>query len=282
MSAQHVRHARKPLHGELVSESRLNDRLLALRNQCFGPAAFLRRAGILSFRQLVAILLVSLAAARADDSALRAALAKHILLFYSDNVRLPFSSQQDKDFRETLTRLFPSVYISARISAGTSFRKIRRPTWRLTSSARSTGRGHLGLVPALRGLAQEISRVHDLPVEFSSDDELEVISPDVKLCLFRIAQEALSNVVKPSGASHAEVRLVGANGTRSITLTVADDGKGFNPEIETDSLGIISMRERLTLVGGELRILSSRPAGTRVEISVPLGNGIPQQAASAV
>jgi signal transduction histidine kinase len=49
-----------------------------------------------------------------------------------------------------------------------------------------------------------------------------------------------------------------------------------------DSLGIISRRERLRLVGGELRILSSRPAGTWVEVSVPLGNGIPQQATSAV
>jgi signal transduction histidine kinase len=127
-------------------------------------------------------------------------------------------------------------------------------------------------------LAQEISSVHGLPVEFSIDDGLEAISPDVKLCLFRIAQEALSNVVKPSGASHAEVRLVG---TRSITLTVADDGKGFTRKSKPTAWRY-SIRERPRLVGGELRILSSRPAGTRVEVSVPLGNGIPQQAASAV
>jgi len=87
---------------------------------------------------------------------------------------------------------------------------------------------------------------------------LHDLSPDVKLCLFRVAQEALSNVVKHSGASQAELQLVGANGQKSITMTVSDDGKGFDPDkVETDSLGIISMRERQ--VGGELRILSRRP-----------------------
>ena len=106
--------------------------------------------------------------------------------------------------------------------------------------------------------------MHGLPVHFSSDEDLHDLSPDVKLCLFRVAQEALSNVVKHSGASQAELQLVGANGQKSITMTVSDDGKGFDPDkVETDSLGIISMRERLRLVGGELRILPRRPAGSR-------------------
>jgi signal transduction histidine kinase/ABC-type uncharacterized transport system substrate-binding protein len=151
---------------------------------------------------------------------------------------------------------------------------------RLSHQLHSSALDLLGLVPALRGLAQDFSRVHGLPVRFSSD-ELGAISPDVELCLFRVAQEALSNVVKHSGASHAEVRLCGANGCKSIRLTVDDDGKGFDPaKIQTDSLGIISMRERLRLVGGELRIVSGRPAGTRVEVSVPMGDELTAQAAA--
>jgi signal transduction histidine kinase len=151
---------------------------------------------------------------------------------------------------------------------------------RLSHQLHSSALDLLGLVPALRGLAQDFSRVHGLPVRFSSD-ELGAISPDVELCLFRVAQEALSNVVKHSGASHAEVRLCGANGSKSVRLTVDDDGKGFDPaKIQTDSLGIISMRERLRLVGGELRIVSGRPAGTRVEVSVPVGDELTAGAAA--
>jgi signal transduction histidine kinase len=153
---------------------------------------------------------------------------------------------------------------------------------RLSHQLHSSALDILGLEPALRGLARDISRVHGLPVHFSSEEDLHDISPDVKLCLFRVAQEALSNVVKHSGASHAEVHLVGANGRKSITMTVTDDGKGFDPDkVETDSLGIISMRERLRLVGGELRILPRRPAGTRVEVSVPSPEVNGEGAASA-
>ena len=92
---------------------------------------------------------------------------------------------------------------------------------------------------------------------------------DVALSLYRVAQEALHNVLKHSGASEAYVKLMGK--PEGIELIIDDDGKGFDPNAITvkDSLGLISMRERLRLVRGEFSIESSS-AGTKVRAVVPL------------
>jgi len=142
---------------------------------------------------------------------------------------------------------------------------ISRLSHRLHSSALEI----LGLAPALRGLCREFSHSHRLEVAFTCDGDVEEISPEIGLCLFRIAQESLMNVVKHSGAKTASVQL-SLPRTGLIELTVADDGKGFDVAHPLkDSLGILSMRERLRLVGGELRIHSHPMRGTLVCGRVP-------------
>ena len=116
----------------------------------------------------------------------------------------------------------------------------------------------LGLVASLAGLCREFSEQHHPQVHFFHHDIPGQIPKDVTLCLFRIVQEALQNVVKHSGASEATVQL-SVHDDR-IELAICDPGVGFNPESAKGdaSLGLISMRERLRLVGGHLAVDRSR------------------------
>ena len=128
----------------------------------------------------------------------------------------------------------------------------------------------LGLVAALGGFCNEFSLQHNLQVRFVYHDVPGQIPKDVALCLFRIVQEALRNVVKHSGGTEAEVELSG-HGDR-IDLCISDSGEGFSPEqVKAETgLGLISMRERLRLVRGHLSVESEPSYGTRIRGRVPL------------
>ena len=125
----------------------------------------------------------------------------------------------------------------------------------------------LGLVASLTALCREHGKQHMLQVQFVHRDIPDRISKDVALCLYRIVQEALRNVVKHSGAAAAQVELSGY-GDR-IDLVVIDSGAGFNVESAKEGLGLISMRERLRSVGGQLSIESEPSHGTRIRVRIP-------------
>lgn len=93
---------------------------------------------------------------------------------------------------------------------------------------------------------------------------------EISLCLYRVLQEALQNAVKHSGSRHFQVSLTCT--VDKIRLTVRDSGVGFNREEEVvgRGLGIVSMRERLKLVDGELSIDSQVQKGTEVRATIPL------------
>jgi signal transduction histidine kinase len=88
------------------------------------------------------------------------------------------------------------------------------------------------------------------------------------LCLYRVAQEALSNIVKHSEVKEARLEVVG--GTDHLLLRVMDLGRGFEQGKDGHGLGLLSMRERLRLVGGKLTIRSSSQ-GTEISAYVPMG-----------
>ena len=128
---------------------------------------------------------------------------------------------------------------------------------------------HLGLVAALKTYCEELSSRQGIKIELDHKAIPRSLRPDIALCLYRIAQEALRNVVRHSGAKAARVVL--SRHEDRIHLTVSDRGTGFDPEsIAQTGLGLISMRERLRLVGGEVSIASQPSQGTRVEARVPL------------
>jgi signal transduction histidine kinase len=128
----------------------------------------------------------------------------------------------------------------------------------------------LGLVAALRSLCKELTQAHGLPIDYAAPTMPISLSEDVALCLYRIAQEALGNVVKHSSARQARVELeVTAD---AISLRIVDDGNGFDPGAAAaqEGLGLASMRERLRPLGGRLTIDSRALVGTRVLVQVPL------------
>jgi signal transduction histidine kinase len=138
----------------------------------------------------------------------------------------------------------------------------------------------LGLVPAMEGFCREFSVQHDLQVQFVHQDVSRQIPKDVSLCVFRIAQEALRNVVKHSGATEAQVELTYRGD--QIDLSISDPGAGFDPaSAKVEGLGLISMRERLRLIGGHLSIESEVSRGTRICARVPLSGTAWQSSSDA-
>jgi len=127
---------------------------------------------------------------------------------------------------------------------------------------------HLGLVAAIRSLCHEVSAHHGLEIELIAADIFGDIPRDVALCLFRVVQEALRNVIRHSGCRTARVEL--RRRGEDLNLRITDSGSGFEPtSVKTRlGLGIVSMTERLRLIGGELVIRSKPSRGTQVEARV--------------
>ena len=145
----------------------------------------------------------------------------------------------------------------------------------LARSLRPTALDDLGLRAALAGLVDEVDRGGGIEASFASNGELGALPSDVQLVTYRVAQEALSNAVRHSGARSVSVELnrVPRNGADWIELTVRDDGGGFSFDEAARGLGLAGMRERALLVGGEVRVESRPELGTRVRLGVPLKEG---------
>lgn len=128
----------------------------------------------------------------------------------------------------------------------------------------------LGLSAAIKSLCEEISDQRDLKIKFQQKGFPAALPPDVTLCIFRIAQEALHNIVKHSGAR--EAKLVLTKTPEAIRLRVVDRGFGFDIEAAKmkKRLGLLSMRERLRLVGGEISIRSRPSEGTQIDVLIPI------------
>ena len=131
----------------------------------------------------------------------------------------------------------------------------------------------LGLETALSGFCREVSEARGIRVDFHCGRFPRRVSKDISLCLFRIGQEALNNITKHSNATIAEVTLQ-LDG-KIVKLEVSDNGKGFNARNgkSKNSLGLISMQERLATVNGTLDIDSKIGTGTRITASIPLKTG---------
>jgi signal transduction histidine kinase len=127
----------------------------------------------------------------------------------------------------------------------------------------------LGLLAALESVCHEISAQHGIAVEYSHDGVPGDVDAEVSLCLYRVTQEALHNVVKHSGARRASVRLT--RDGDNLYLQIADQGAGFDTRaVEHSGLGLVSIRERANFLGGRVVIYSAPGGGTRIGVRVPL------------
>lgn len=133
----------------------------------------------------------------------------------------------------------------------------------------------LGLVPALRWYVDQQAARAALPAKFSADSPADDVPPHIQIACFRLAQEAINNVVRHAQAKMLTVELSRAGSV--LRLIVRDDGKGFDVAAATAqaeqgaSLGLLGLKERAALAGGRARIISTPGDGTMVEILLPLG-----------
>jgi PAS domain S-box-containing protein len=129
---------------------------------------------------------------------------------------------------------------------------------------------HVGLVAALRVYLAEFSRLEGIQVTLAAPDKAQEIPPDAAVCLYRIAQESLRNVVKHSGVNCAEVTL--SVDKQAVHLQVADDGLGFDPAAARNNggVGLASMEERVRLMQGSFRISSRPGGGSKLQATIPL------------
>jgi PAS domain S-box-containing protein len=141
---------------------------------------------------------------------------------------------------------------------------------RISHQLHSSKLKFLGLVPAIRSLCADFSRQHQLTIHCTCTAIPEQMDNNISLGLFRVAQEALHNIVRHSHAKNAIVDLAGQ--ADEIHLHISDDGTGFDIEaaLAGESLGLISMEERLRLVGGTLTVKSNPSFGTRIDAWVPI------------
>ena len=126
----------------------------------------------------------------------------------------------------------------------------------------------LGLVAAIDSCCREVSERHQLSVSFRRENVPHDVDGEIAVCLYRVVQEALHNIVKHSGASAAEVWLTCDDG--QVDLRIADRGRGFHTGGRSQGLGLVSMRERVQFFGGRFVVRSTPGNGTRIGVRIPL------------
>lgn len=125
----------------------------------------------------------------------------------------------------------------------------------------------LGLVPALRSYIRDLAKCSPVVITFQSRGRQSVLSEAQKSNLFRVAQEALTNVARHSHARRAKVKVVFS--VKHVSIDISDNGIGFNPK--KPGLGILGMQERMRSLGGTLEIKSQKRLGTQIQAHLPLG-----------
>jgi len=149
---------------------------------------------------------------------------------------------------------------------------------RLSHQLHSAELEYLGLATAVASLCREFSEQYPITIECSCPDIPSDLDNNVALTFFRVIQEALHNIAKHSHAKTVQVVLTGS--ADELTLIVRDDGIGFEARNErsTAGLGLISMRERMHLIGGDFEITSRPNAGTEITAAAPLARADAEQA----
>jgi signal transduction histidine kinase len=232
---------------------------------------------------------------RSDHEQLLIALAEHERRFRS-LARRVWSVEEEQRRRialelhdglgQTLTALVIELELMAGVGAASSDRlavaariasEALASTRELSRLLRPSLLDDLGLVPALRWLARSLGEGTGFQVEIDLPDADRRLPAEAETLLFRVAQEALTNALKHSGAQGARLEL--GYEDRSARLVVRDDGRGFEAESAlageepARGLGLRNLRDRVELHGGRWSIDSSPGRGTRVEVVLPLEEG---------
>lgn len=168
----------------------------------------------------------------------------------------------------------PDAHRRALAQAQTQVERIIAGLQGLITELRPAALDQLGTAAAVEALVDRIRSRTGLEIELDIDlaqeegREPSRMTPELEATLYRTVQEALTNIVKHAEATRVRVRIDERDGV--INLTIEDNGKGFDPSARADGFGLVGMRERLALVGSDLRIESTPGEGTRVNASIPV------------
>ena len=149
----------------------------------------------------------------------------------------------------------------------------------LITELRPAALDQIGLQPAIEALALHIEKTQgvDVVAEVDLADHdgraTERFEPELENAIYRVVQEALTNVAKHARAEQVRVRVAERGASESIDIEVTDDGVGFDPGKHSDGLGLIGIRERVELVGGRIEIDSSPGSGTTLRVDLPARRG---------
>jgi two-component system sensor histidine kinase UhpB len=137
----------------------------------------------------------------------------------------------------------------------------------LARTLRPTALDDHGLVPAIESQLRRFSAQTGVSAELHTEGNPDALDSDQEIVVYRVAQEALSNVAQHAAARRVELGL--SADKEGVELTIRDDGRGFDPGRPTDSLGLSGMSERARLLGGRLDVDSRPGGGTALTLQVP-------------
>jgi len=191
-----------------------------------------------------------------------------LLLRAQEDERRRIARELHDEAGQVLTAVKIELDLEGRREAGEMVGRALAQVRDLSNLLRPAVLDDLGLLPALRGLCDDFTRRTRIDATLEADERPAGFGPDVEVVIYRVVQEALTNVARHAAASSARVRLeVGEGRAR---LVVEDDGRGPDPEL-TPHLGLLGMRERVTALGGSLTLGGEPGAGFRLEALIPCG-----------
>ena len=142
---------------------------------------------------------------------------------------------------------------------------------------------HLGLVPSIRTLAEGVMSRTGIAIELRLSDDMPRLTSPVEVLLYRVTQEALTNIVKHARAGRATIALTLESAR--VVLAIDDDGVGFDPErlrkaAPPHGVGLVGMRERVTYYGGRIDIRSEPGGGVHIRVAIPIAARFERSATS--
>jgi signal transduction histidine kinase len=191
-----------------------------------------------------------------------------LVLRVQEDERRRIAQELHDEAGQALTAVKIELELDGRHEAGALVGRALAQVRDLSNLLRPSVLDDLGLAPALRALADDFAARTRIGVTLDVDDAVRRMPPEIDVVLYRVVQEALTNVARHAGARAAHVRLTHDAG--GIALVIEDDGRGA-PADAQPHLGWLGMRERLAAVGGRVTIGRSASGGVRVHAEIPHG-----------
>ena len=191
-----------------------------------------------------------------------------LLLRAQEDERRRIARELHDEAGQVLTAVKIELDLEGKKEAGEMVGRALAQVRDLSNLLRPTVLDDLGLVPALRGLVDDFSKRTRIEATLECSDALGPLAAEQQVVIYRVVQEALTNVARHAGARRVQVRIEAAKDR--VRLAVQDDGRGVSGE-PTPHLGLLGIRERITTLGGTLVIDGAPGLGFRIQAEIPAG-----------